>query len=101
MKFLQLCHAKFQAGVQACKDAVQKVVSAAEKVSAVVSVLVLSAFVASGANAQLPEEVTDVFTDLAADAALLFAVALALWGTIRGFFAIMKLGSKFLSKAGT
>lgn len=101
MKLIQI----LKAAVSACVSAITApFVKAAEKVrasAAAVATLALCLFFTSGAHAALPEEVTDVFTDLAADGALLFAAALALWGTIRGFFAIMKLGSRFLSKAGT
>lgn len=52
------------------------------------------------ANAALPEEVTDLFVEQAANAGLIFAAAVVLWAGIRGFMAIFKLGNKFLSKAG-
>lgn len=57
-------------------------------------------FAAGAANAALSEEVSDLFDTAGADAALLFASAVALWASIRGMTMVFRLGSKFLSKAG-
>jgi len=78
----------------------QNAKNAWNRLSALVTFALLMAFGASASHAALPTEVTDLFTDVAADAALLFAAAVVLWGGIRGFFAIMKLGNKMISKAG-
>lgn len=57
-------------------------------------------FGAGAANAALDEAVTDLFTEAGANAALLFASAVALWASIRGMMMVFRLGQKFLSKAG-
>lgn len=55
---------------------------------------------ASGANAAVPTEVTDMFTTFGTDAATLFAAAIGLLVIIRGGTGIIKISKKFLGAAG-
>ncbi len=63
-------------------------------------VAVLLTMACGAASAELPAAVTTMFTDLAADAALIFTAAVAVWVAIRSSGAIMRLGNKFIGKAG-
>jgi hypothetical protein len=56
--------------------------------------------VVSGLAAALPKEVSDVFTSLGADVALLAAAAAVLFGLIRGGTSVLKIAGKFFGAAG-
>ncbi|MDP2284315.1 MAG: hypothetical protein Q8L06_09255 [Pseudohongiella sp.] len=49
--------------------------------------------------AALPEQVTDVFTEMGTNVGLAMAAAFVLWGLVKGGTTLFKIANKFLSKA--
>lgn len=68
----------------------------------VVAVSIGTALATAGtaAMAELPTEVTGLFTSLSTDVGLVFAAAVGVWVAIRGPAAIIRVANRFISKAG-
>lgn len=66
----------------------------------VATAMALAFSATASAQSALPAEVTGAFTEIATTAGLVFAAAAALWATLRGFSAILRLGNKYIGKAG-
>lgn len=73
---------------------------AIQKYTSVFFAFVALCLLSSAASAAVPTEVTDMITALVTDVGTLFAACVALWVAIRSSTAIMRLGNRFIGKAG-
>lgn len=76
----------------------KKLFSTKKKMATLVAIATATA--AGSASAELPTEVTAMFTGVVTDVGLIFAAAVGVWVAVRSSGAIMRLGNKFISKAG-